>query len=573
MSLESLANELLFDIFEYCRAFQVLQSFSNLNNRFNDLISKHFRKHRLDFTQSSKKDFDRICQHDLPHFTDDIISIGLSDDDDTPGEIDLFRSFGLTLDRFRNLRSVTFNRIRSGDKLCGILLECQQIIHLNLTACYFEHSIEDLLNSIWSLPNLIFCYLNLVFKSDFQTLRIPKQYSVSIKHLTIIGVSFDLDRMSSFCEHTPQLEYLAIDVTPKVFEEEISTPIESICRLNLSIINTQSNTIANLLRNLPNLVELKIDSCYLDLNGYEWENLIRKYLPKLKEFQLKMKFQIRNQNEMKQLRKSFQTPFWIEERQWLVQFHFNLDDQSNMIHLYTLPFNFTTIHLYFPVQIQPDENHSNSFDQVQRLFYRCSLQTDETMTTNFYFPNLTHLNVTLPYNQNLSLLIQQSNYLTSLDVSKPNDMSNQQSFEQLQQIIDHTNDLQSLKFSSWSDDVGILTPVRIRTRQIKRVHLYGYNRWFNDQDCFELAQSTLGQCCQILFIKVQNRSSIIQLIKSMSNLRSLICQVKDKDDHWQYNSTCITDSFIQRLCEDLDGNHSIERDQRYKHSIRIWIHS
>ena len=76
---------------------------------------------------------------------------------------------------------------------------------------------------------------------------------------------------------------------------------------------------------------MKIDSCYPDLNGYEWENLIRNYLPKLEQFQLKMKFQMFNPNQRDQLLKSFQTPFWIKERQWFIQFHFNLDDKSNII--------------------------------------------------------------------------------------------------------------------------------------------------------------------------------------------------------------------------------------------------
>ena len=387
--------------------------------------------------------------------------------------------------------------------------------------------------------------------------------------MTIIGISFQIGPLQAFCERTPQLEYLSVDLSPRSISESIQTPIESISKLNISIIDVQSNTIENLLQHTPNLIELKIDSCYPDLNGYEWENLIRNYLPKLEQFQLKMKFQMFNPNQRDQLLKSFQTPFWIKERQWFIQFHFNLDDKSNMIYLYTLPFSFTNFDLYFPLQIQTTYPNDDCYEQVQRLSYRCSLQTEEIITTNFQFSNVTHLNVTLPFNQNLILLTEKLLQLTSLDVSKPKNMSSHHSFDQLQKLIDSTNCLESLKFSSWSES-DMLTPIALRTREISRVHLRGYDHYFTDEDCFRLSQSSLGKSCRILFIKVQTRSNIIELINSLPNLQSLICQ--SKDDYWQFNITAMKDPFIQWLNENLNKhNCSIKRDLRYKHSIRIWI--
>ena len=113
MSFELLANELLLDIFEYLPAIQLLRAFHRLNIRFDNLIFTHFRKYRLDFRSASKEDFDIICQVNLPLITDQIVSLGLSDDDEIPQQIYLFRSYGWDLNQFPRLRSLSLEHIRS----------------------------------------------------------------------------------------------------------------------------------------------------------------------------------------------------------------------------------------------------------------------------------------------------------------------------------------------------------------------------------------------------------------------------------------------------------------------------
>ena len=41
--------------------------------------------------------------------------------------------------------------------------------HLNLTSCYFDCSASEtrrLIDTIWRLPSLIYCYLNLILKNE-----------------------------------------------------------------------------------------------------------------------------------------------------------------------------------------------------------------------------------------------------------------------------------------------------------------------------------------------------------------------------------------------------------------------
>jgi hypothetical protein len=581
MNLELLANELLLDIFDYCPAVQLLRAFHRLNTRFDNLISTHLRKHCLDFRKASKQDFDRVCQENLPLITDQIVSLGLSDEDEIPQQTHLFRSSGWNLNRFQHLRSLSLDHIRSGEIISEILLECPQLIHLNLTSCYFGRRQDDILrlmNSIWNLSKLIYCYLNLNFKYGLN-MSTPTNVSSSMEHLSILGVSCHIGQLTHLCEHTPRLRYLVLDLSVTHGNEQIQTPILSINELNLVFVGVQDGVIENLLQHVPNLCQLKIETCYLDMDGYEWEEIIRNYLPKLKEFHLKMRFRVNDEKHKKDLMKSFQTRFWLEEHQWFVRYHYNLEDRSNMICLYTLPYSFSYLDIIFPVVIKstcPNDDNYGSYDHVQHLDYRSSSTNEDTILSNLNFPNITYLSVTLPINNHLLSIIKKLDQLSSLEVSRSKNMLDVDAQSQLQNILDHAPYLNSLKFSSWreaqqnSSMTVKLTPIILKTRSIQRVNLCGYDFWFNDEECAQMSHSSLGRQCEILFIKVQNRTNILYLINSMRHLRALI--VQSRDDNWTNYSSSIDDPYVQWLEQNLPAMCSIKRDSRFVHCIRIWIH-
>ena len=81
LNIESLANELLLDLFEYISSVDLLHAFYGLNNRFDKLLHDHLQTHSLDFRSTSKTNFRLICQQYLPTFANSIYSIYLSDDD------------------------------------------------------------------------------------------------------------------------------------------------------------------------------------------------------------------------------------------------------------------------------------------------------------------------------------------------------------------------------------------------------------------------------------------------------------------------------------------------------------
>ncbi|CAF5127807.1 unnamed protein product, partial [Rotaria sp. Silwood1] len=62
------------------------------------------------------------------------------------------------------------------------------------------------------------------------------------------------------------------------------------------------------------------------------------------------------------------------------------------------------------------------------------------------------------------------------------------------------------------------------------------------EECFNLSRSPLTFQCEVLFIQVRNRQSIINLVKNMINLRALHIQCEDDLVQWLKNhlpSTCL----------------------------------
>ena len=583
MDLERLANELLLNIFEYFSATQLVRAFHGLNKRFDGLVFIHFQSYRFDFRATSKQDFSTVCDVNLPLIKDCIVSFGLSDDDDTPQQIYLFRSYGWSFNQFPNLRSLSFDRVRSSEIISDILLECPNLTHLTLIGCYFgckQVEVLHFINSIWSLSKLFYCYLDIDLKTGLN-ISTPTVFSLSMEHLSIVGVPYRIVQLINVCEHTPHLRYLALDLYRIGDDEALNAPILSITELNLVFVVPQHGTIENLLQYVPNLRRLKLETCYVEINGYEWEQIIRSYLPKLEQFQLKMRFQIVKEKYKNELLKSFQTRFWLQEHRWFIRFHYNIDDPSNMICLYTLPYSFSYLDILFPVLFRstcPNDNNYLLYTRVQHLLYRSS-SIKGLIASELYFSNINHLSIKLPVNDHLLSIIQKIERLNFLEVSRSNNISDENAQSQLQALLDYSSHVHSLKFKSWSETQlrnrqssirEKLTPIVIKTRSIRQLNLLGYDRWFSEEECIELSRSFLGMNCEVLFIKVKSRISILNLIKAMSHLRALI--VRSKDDNWKNYSLSVEDELVHWLQQNLSSMCSVKRDFRFAHHLRIWIH-
>jgi hypothetical protein len=163
------------------------------------------------------------------------------------------------------------------------------------------------------------------------------------------------------------------------------------------------------------------------------------------------------------------------------------------------------------------------------------------------FSNLRSLSLSLPFNDQFLSVVSKLDQLVSLYVSVDDYSNNIQS--QLQFLLDRATRLRSLSFGSWLSSSPQVSTIENTSVAVRRLDLQGYidgshRRCYNDQQCVILSRSPLGVQCETLLIKVENRTNVLDLVNTMTNLRAL--NVQCEDDRWNYehNPSSIEDELI-----------------------------
>ena len=479
MSLEILANELLFELFEYFSSVDLFRAFNGLNSRFNFLIIEYFRSHQhIDFRLIFKEDLNEIRRRYLPLFINEIKSVYLSDDDTNPHTVDFFISRLYPFHRFTNLRSLSFFNIYSMQKINRILDDLKHISQLNklyFKQCFIHYDPRNvliLMNHVWSLPSLTHFSLDIDF-GDICHLIPPRVISCSLRHLSMPTLQCDLDNFSLLYEHTPSIESLCVSIWDPYDEHYQLSLIPSLTTFKLKC-QSSSRIIEALLRKTPNLINLTVETKIIHMDGHMWRNIINKNLPKLKIFNLKMEFELIDYDDIEQdidrIIDSYRTKFWICQHQWLVRCFCYTENESSLVHLHTFPYVFEK----FSIGINDSflykstffkDNSSLKYNYVQNLNY-CVTTFEDVNLPKIEFPNVRQITLTLPYDDHFRFLIPRFNKLISLKLRMTNWAFNDNDLIQLQILIDQSPHLYYLKFHSWS------TPISKNENKNKKVILF-----------------------------------------------------------------------------------------------------
>ncbi|CAF1357311.1 unnamed protein product [Adineta ricciae] len=213
MNLESLANELLLDLFDYFNIIELFRSFSGLNIRFNNLLFKHYRSHHIDLRSITKQNFDEICRKYLPEMTDRVISLYLSDDDETPYQLTSFLSYNLKISDFHRLKRLSLIHIRSINIMNDLLRQLKflpDLKHLEIIDCNFRSSYFHI---IWRQCQLTHFKLEKLSSIDF----IINNISSSIQNLILHSNLNQFHSVDRLLTSTPHLETSSSRNTDKSF--------------------------------------------------------------------------------------------------------------------------------------------------------------------------------------------------------------------------------------------------------------------------------------------------------------------------------------------------------------------
>ncbi|CAF4685266.1 unnamed protein product [Rotaria sp. Silwood2] len=289
---------------------------------------------------------------------------------------------------------------------------------------------------------------------------------------------------------------------------------------------------------MPNLYYLNIKGWKFYISGYEWKDIIVKYLPNLRIFRLSMLLDFNNnidkEKQVDQLLEAYRSPFWIEEHQWFIGCLWTESINDAMFCLYSLPYSFESIpggvspSIYRTKSTCPSEIKF-SYDHVHGLLYDSSVFKN-TEFSHVQFNHIEELAIELPFDDKFFSIFLNLDYLLSLTLSHLNHYSSQ-----LQSLFNKMPRLLSLKFRSWSTKE--MPPFDIMCPSVRYLDLQGVDvtrdrHCFNIRQCEKLSKSPLGIQCQELHIEVTDIPSILELVYMMKNLRTLyIAYFPDSRSH------------------------------------------
>ena len=595
MKLESLANELFLDIFDYISIGQILRSFQSLNSRFNQLIDANLRSTRhLDFRFMSLNDSHIFFQSQLSKIMNQIISITISNEDETPLQIEFFHGHDFRFRQFINLQSLSLYHIHSKKVMMKIGVELGYLSHLisiNLTDCCGIN--QNLINTIWQMPKLINCSLSIRSCSKNQH-RYPSVISSSLKYVSIQDFYADEQSLFRLVEYTPHLrclyvysdmryEYSTMPLLLSLIKFEFNEN-----RFSIPFVSFGNDRLEMFLQKVPNLRHLTVNSLSMFLDGYQWENIITNYLPKLKIFRCTMCIRINTleklEEDLNNLLRSFQSHFWLRNDRWFIRCHLKSENQRGYYILYqTLPHFLTpsiaiTGYLW-SASTCPDEhdywlsnsvydsflnvNSSVEMPSTEELntvettsprrvitcgeriinIFRLNLNGTEDLTKAALrsssdiirqisdFINTSKLDVKLPFNKHFSKSIPKLYQLTLLNIQLTTDYTDQ---SDLRVLLEQAPNLYTLSVLCPTKTTLKYFLASINNRSIFKLNLpkavsLTDGIFYNIEQCVAFSHSPLGKQCEILTIIVQSKECIVRLITEMKHLRLLIVDSFDEN--------------------------------------------
>ncbi|CAF0901477.1 unnamed protein product [Didymodactylos carnosus] len=316
--LESLSNELFYEIFEYLDAYDIHKSLSNLNIRLQNLIISSSILLRINLCSKSKSLLEYRCRHVIIPNSHRILSLHLTDQS-------LINNFfnHCTIDSsFHRLESIILNGIKT-EKLLATLF------YLNSLPRLFSLSIsikDDDYNNLGNIYPLIFSLSSLKYN----------QLSISPVDKLQMNISHVINKKFS------TIEYLVIDYFYKNVKKDLSIKLPHLkyicfeeCHISFDEFEVFIKEISSQLQILK--IGIPANKSYLD--GNRWERLIKKYMPQLEKFDFQFTQNIDDDMNTNSSDSSdgfinrFNSPFWFE-RKWFRELQVYCDEMVFSIHPY-----------------------------------------------------------------------------------------------------------------------------------------------------------------------------------------------------------------------------------------------
>ncbi len=338
--MEDLSNELFYEIFEYLDGCDIHKAFSNLNSRFQNLLTNSLLPLKINLSSKSQSTLEQRCRHIIIPNKHRILSLHLKD-------YSLIRNFfdHCNIDSsFTRLESVALIGL-SAYKLTTILfyLNCLprlSALTIDLEEDYY-YNLSDIYRLIFRLPYLKYNKLSV---SDYEESEILMPMPINEKPSTIkyliVNLNCTLSELTSILNYTPYLEHLTCErlvETDDIDRKEIQLTLPKLTYISIPNCDIEFDKFEMFIKRISSqlqVLRVKTSSytAYLDAN--RWKQLIKRHMPLLYEFHFDYCVNSDFAEDMKPNHKSinqFTSSFWTE-RYWSFEFKDSADETVYSVH-------------------------------------------------------------------------------------------------------------------------------------------------------------------------------------------------------------------------------------------------
>ncbi|CAF1373387.1 unnamed protein product [Adineta steineri] len=313
---ENLANELIYDIFDYLDFYHIYLSFFNLNFRFRSLLIDSTLPLNINLFLMSKTTFNQ--------YNEDIIKPNQQ-------RIDIFRVTNYYMfdkntflfSQMISLQTLILETVRSVQMkdIIQQLISLPNLSSLTISTINAVENIDFIYKRIFRLTSLRYCKLSLSRKFPKHVSPLTLNEYSPIEHLNIDhGIGFD--ELSTLLLYLPQLRHLSTCIWHKT--DFILKPpcavLNNLTYVSLKLYGCVTfNDLELFLVNYCTSIQfLCISGDKEFLNANRWKRLISSSLTNLQTFDIKCEIRFADNTAIKQEMKNFNSLFWIE-RQWFFE--------------------------------------------------------------------------------------------------------------------------------------------------------------------------------------------------------------------------------------------------------------
>ncbi|CAF1384714.1 unnamed protein product [Rotaria socialis] len=538
---ENLANEIIYEIFEYLDVYDIYYGFYYLNNRFKNLVSNSNIHFQVNISTISKSNFESYHENVIKPNKHRIKILRLSNS----FTVDIIFSPPRIICDFIQLEKLIFDNIHS--KYLNNILK--HLIHLPKLHSLVLSPIDNIQNPsfifthIFDLTKLKYCkikYNEHALPIDFDECK-----QSSIEYL-IIDSPFRYESFKKLLICLPKLRHLSINSLIGSNHAEIDfypIVLKDLKYVSFGLCSINFHQFEMLIKNFFNSIEILHISTYKNSaysRAKQWEELISSSMPNLRIFDLQNHYtEAMDRFLYLCLSGQYKSKFWIE-KQWFFEHEHDCHESSNNgIFFSTNPYRRKdyTFHWGFH-----DYNHLHSqkrnFKSVKHI-YICGKRAVNNSAS--YFPNVTELtvkNYARTYHGSIFIALDQIIPLKQL--SKLIIDCNDFPIKELLNLISLTPNLRTLKWNFQSID-------ETKSKLIQQSEIFQSTSSTN-----KIQNLEIFHCCSL-----EEINFVVNLFPQLECLKTGICRkeivpitrcILSKMHHLFY--LCITDipkTYLQKF--------------------------